>query len=168
MPTKEVFDEFRQVLFDKFNLPRDKGMHSLQQKENTSSGLTSKKVLFYAHEPSGRRVWTNMNKLLDNARNQNKYKDWEFDTVYDFGTISIQEQARLFNSHDVMIMVHGAQMANSIFAVDGTHFIEVGCSIPLFMGDRTYMSLIDGRYSKVVSCEKSRPGAACLECGRSE
>ena len=167
MPSKEVFDEFRQVMFDKFNLPRDKTFgHSKYEQQALSSKKPTKKVLFYAHEPSGRRVWTNMNELLEKFKKRNRYKDLDFDTVYDFGVLSIQEQARLFNEYDVMIMVHGAQMANSIFTVEGTLFVEVGCAIPEFMGEKIYLSLIGGRYAQVVSCNSSNddPDSPCVEC----
>ena len=166
MPSKEVFDEFRRVLFDKLNLPRDIAFRHLQKKQRVMSTTATKKVLFYAHEPSGRRVWSNMNELLAKIKNQTKYKDWEFTTVYDFGVLSLKEQAQLFNEYDVMVMVHGAQMANSIFAVDGTLFVEVGCAIPQFMGVETYLSLIGGRYAQVLSCNNYKYDSklACVEC----
>ena len=131
MPSKLVFDEFRRVLYDKFELPR-------QIDERKS---ISKKVLFYAHEPSGRRVWTNMNDLISTAKRRLEYKDWELLTVYDFGALSIREQAVLFNSYDVLVMVHGAQMANNIFALPGTFFIELGCHIEAFLGEKSYLSV---------------------------
>ena len=168
MPSKEVFDEFRQVLFEEFELPRDKAFRYSQRERRALSHILPKKVLFYAHEPSGRRVWSNMNDLLSNVKRQSRYKEWEFDTVYDFGALSIQEQAHLFNVYDVMIMVHGAQMANSIFAVDGTLFVEVGCDIPEFLGKETFLSLIGGRYAKVESCDNSDPNSICVECGQEE
>lgn len=158
MPSKEVFDEFRKVVFDKFELPRPHN-GSISQK------VAQKKVLFYAHEQSARRAWTNMDELLTSARNNSKYKDWKFDSVYDFGSLSIQDQAQLFNTYDVLVMVHGAQMANSIFTIKGTVFIEIGCSIPTFLGARTYLSLIDAQYEQVVDCRSSGANKACLECG---
>ena len=171
MPSKGVFDEFRRVLFDKLNLPREREFrYHLQQKQRSLSRTASKKVLFYAHEPSGRRVWSNMNALLDKVKNLPKFKDLEFATVYDFGVLSLKEQAQLFNENDVMIMVHGAQMANSIFAVDGTLFVEVGCDIPEFMGEKTYLSLIGGRYAQVKSCTNNDddPKLACVKCDLDE
>lgn len=47
----------------------------------------------------------------------------------------------LFNSYDVLVMVHGAQMANNIFALPGTFFIELGCDIPVFLGEKSYLSV---------------------------
>ena len=132
MPSKLVFDEFRRVLYEKFKLPRQ-----IDFKRKS----ISKKILFYAHEPSGRRVWTNMNDLISNAKRKVEYNDWELSTVYDFGALSTREQAVLFNSYDVLVMVHGAQMANNIFALPGTFFIEVGCEIPGFLGEESYLSV---------------------------
>ena len=164
MPSRQVFDAFRQVLFDKFNLPRPINVRSQFLDVDGGPAAQSKKILFYAHAPSARRVWTNMDELLANVRNQSKYKDWSFDSVYDFGTLSIEQQAHLFNTHDVMIMVHGAQMANSIFAPDGSLFIEVGCNIPGFLNGEKFLSLIGGRYGQVVSCEFRPEDSACLDC----
>jgi hypothetical protein len=99
MPNKTGFDEFRGILFNKLELPRP-----IYYLHNTTKAPI-RKVLFYAHEPSGRRVWTNMNDLISNARAQSKYsKFFEFSTVYDFGSLTIKEQAQLFNTHDVMVM----------------------------------------------------------------
>jgi len=66
-----------------------------------------------------------------------------------------------------MIMVHGAQMANSIFSVEGTMFVELGCRIPSFLGSQTYLSLIDAKYLGVVACAKGgnrEDNVVCLEC----
>jgi hypothetical protein len=170
MPSKQVFYEFRRVIFDKFELPR--GINYLQQViqhdgsstvSRQTAAATSKRLLLYAHEPSGRRVWTNMRQLVANAQRKSRYTTWKFTTVHDFGVLSLRQQARLFNQHDVLIMVHGAQMANSIFTVDGTVFIEIGCDIPPFLGEETYLSLIGGRYGKVVGCEEDG-NEICLKC----
>eukprot|EP00956_Cyclotella_meneghiniana_P006237 scaffold8147_cov29-Cyclotella_meneghiniana.AAC.2 len=107
-----------------------------------------------------------MNDLISNAKRKVEYKDWELSTVYDFGALSTREQAVLFNSYDVLVMVHGAQMANNIFALPGTFFIEVGCEIPGFLGEESYLSIIEAAYAKVEDCQTSDEGAVCLECGR--
>jgi hypothetical protein len=161
MPTKEAFDEFRRVLFKKFELPREKDYRSLHP-QYYNNGTPPPKILFYAHEPSGRRMWTNMNKLIANARAENKYKDVGLDIIKDFGALSAKEQAAFFNLYDVLIMVHGAQMANSIFTVDGTLIIEIGCAIPDFLGTPTFLSLIGAQYEKVLDCENNQ--TVCLEC----
>ncbi|KAL7468646.1 hypothetical protein ACHAXS_008879 [Conticribra weissflogii] len=93
-----------------------------------------------------------MNSLLAVAQVQTKYRHIDFRTVYDFGTLSIQQQARLFNDADAIIMVHGAQMANSIFSVEGTMFVELGCRVFEFLGSQNYLKLIGGKYTMVQFC----------------
>ncbi len=68
-----------------------------------------------------------------------------------------------------MIMVHGAQMANSIFSVEGTMFVELGCHIPKFLGSRTYLRLIGAEYLGVAACangENSTGQVVCLDCAK--
>jgi len=192
MPNKTVFDAFRDVLFDKFDMPRHhrrsmrgnggiseeaqdatgEGHSTISRSGNSNNDSSNnqphRKILLYAHEPSARRVWTNMNSLLANYQNNTKKKqNIMFQTIHDFGNHTVREQALLFNDADAMIMVHGAQMANSIFSVEGTMFVELGCRIPSFLGSQTYLSLIDAKYLGVVACAKGgnrEDNVVCLEC----
>mmetsp|Transcript_2236 Transcript_2236/g.4538 ORF Transcript_2236/g.4538 Transcript_2236/m.4538 type:complete len:552 (+) Transcript_2236:3-1658(+) len=191
LPNKNVFDAFRDVLFKKFKLPRywKKGRRdnlvaslggtlsnhnnndqaSIQNRKDSTTNQQTKRhyrFLFYAHEPSGRRVWTNMNSLLAAAQVQTKYRQIDFQTVYDFGNLNIQQQARLFNEADAIIMVHGAQMANSIFTVEGTMFVELGCRVFEFLGSKNYLNLIGGKYTMVQLCWRGETSEKdfCLDC----
>ena len=167
---KSVFDEFRDVMFERYSLPRNRnGTVSsaagtvVKNEGRRMSGRVS--ILLYAHEPSGRRVWEGMNDLVDSARTNGKYSHVDFTVVRDFD-IPIQEQATLFNAADGLVMTHGAQMANSIFAVDGAVFYELGCTIPGFLGNVHFMRLLGGTYKGVQDCSKvSKPDDVCLTCG---
>ena len=56
-------------------------------------------------------------------------------------------------------------MANSIFAVDGTFFVELGCYIPTFISNPEFMKLLDGEYRAIQKCEGSVPAKVpCLVC----
>ena len=105
---KSVFDEFRDVMFERYSLPRNRnGTVSsaagtvVKNEGRRMSGRVS--ILLYAHEPSGRRVWEGMNDLVDSARTSGKYSHVDFTVVRDFD-IPIQEQATLFNAADGLVM----------------------------------------------------------------
>eukprot|EP00970_Alexandrium_tamarense_P007795 scaffold1495_cov186-Alexandrium_tamarense.AAC.3 len=128
--TELVFVAFRDIMFTSFKLKRARDYHLIRTTEANGNAAASSikeptKLLFYAHEPSGRRVWNGMHDLIEKFKDEPKYKAVEFNTVYDFGVFSTAEQAALFNEADAHIMTHGAQMANSIFAVDDTVYIEL-------------------------------------------
>eukprot|EP00978_Attheya_sp_CCMP212_P019008 scaffold52711_cov63-Attheya_sp.AAC.1 len=59
-------------------------------------------------------------------------------------------------------------MANSIFAVDGTSFVELGCVIPTFVGNPKFMHLIGGTHVNVEKCSESssqkESGDVCVIC----
>ncbi|KAL7545448.1 hypothetical protein ACHAWF_008803 [Thalassiosira exigua] len=153
-----MFDEFRDILFEEFGLERERHFHV-----NRGNTTTSKKILLYAHEASGRRVWLGLKELIQKIRP--RYEDVVFDEIDDFGAFTVRQQAHVFNRYDAHVMVHGAQMANSIFAVDRTLFVEVGCRIPEFIGNRKFMSLIDGVHKRVEKCRGSNHDASpCVRC----
>lgn len=167
---KSVFDEFRDIMFERYGLPRNRnGTASsaagtvVTEKRRRMSRRVS--ILLYAHEPSGRRVWEGMNDLVDSARTNGKYSHVDLLVVRDFD-VPIQEQATLFNTADGFVMTHGAQMANSIFAVDGAVFYELGCLIPSFLGNSHFMRLLGGTYKGVQACPSKRPKPddVCLRC----
>mmetsp|Transcript_9719 Transcript_9719/g.21624 ORF Transcript_9719/g.21624 Transcript_9719/m.21624 type:complete len:510 (+) Transcript_9719:77-1606(+) len=163
---KPVFDTFRDLLFDEFELKRGREYH-LQEKMNETqhSSMRQKRLLFYSHAPSGRRVWNGMNELIERYRNEPKYKkEVHFHIVHDFGAYSAREQAALFNEADAIVMVHGAQMGNSIFSVDGTLFVEIGCRIPTYIGNPLYMALLEGQYKIVNRCKGGLNKTICLTC----
>lgn len=163
--TKPMFDEFRDELFAKFGLKRGRSFHS-NNDTNRGNNTKSKRILLYAHEPSGRRVWLGMNDLIADIRP--KYNDVEFHVVKDFGAYTIAQQADLFNTYDAHIMVHGAQMANSIFAVDKSLFVELGCKIPTFISNQKFLHLIDGKHIKVEKCEDGRDDERCVVCDNTD
>mmetsp|Transcript_13673 Transcript_13673/g.29778 ORF Transcript_13673/g.29778 Transcript_13673/m.29778 type:complete len:92 (+) Transcript_13673:155-430(+) len=79
--------------------------------------------------------------------------------------MSTGEQALLFNDADALIMIHGAQMANSIFAVDKTLFVELGCYIPTFIGNLEYMALVDGDHDAIQKCRpNTNENDICVVC----
>ncbi|EED88188.1 predicted protein [Thalassiosira pseudonana CCMP1335] len=166
--TESVFVAFRDIMFTSFKLKRARDYHLIRTTEANGNAAASSikeptKLLFYAHEPSGRRVWNGMHDLIDKFKDEPKYKAVEFNTVYDFGVFSTAEQAALFNEADAHIMTHGAQMANSIFAVDDTVYIELGCSIPTYLANPKFLSLIKAQYQSVVKCGDGNDDI-CLQC----
>ncbi|KAL7546610.1 hypothetical protein ACHAWF_009943, partial [Thalassiosira exigua] len=138
---KPMFDDFRDVLFKEFGLDRERRFHF-----NRGNAKRSKKILLYAHESSARRVWLGLKRLIQRIRP--RYNHVVFDEIDDFGTLKVRQQAQKFNEYDALDMVHGAQMSNTIFSVEKTLFVEVGCAIPEFIGNKKYMTLIDGVYNK--------------------
>lgn len=197
--TESVFVAFRDIMFTNFKLKRARDYHLIRTTEANGNAAASSikeptKLLFYAHEPSGRRVWNGMHDLIEKFKDEPKYKTVEFNTVYDFGVFSTAEQAALFNEADAHIMTHGAQMANSIFAVDDTVYIELGkrlrsfcslhytlyydafcqwrkltdsissgCSIPTYLANPKFLSLIKAQYQSVVKCGDGNDDI-CLQC----
>jgi len=162
--TKSLFDEFRDILFQSFNLDRGRNYHDEKQDEENKHT----KLLLYAHKPSGRRVFEGMDGLVDTLSKQSKYQGVDFQMIEDFGSYSIIQQASLFNSADAAIMVHGAQMVNSIFSVDGTTFIELGCHIPTFIGNPRYMALLNGHHQSVQECgDDANDDDICVICDSS-
>jgi len=168
---KSVFDEFRDIMFERYGLPRNRDGTASAAAGAFADGAKGREgrrvsILLYAHEPSGRRVWEGMNALVESARTNGNYSHVDFSVVRDFD-IPIREQAALFNAADGLIMTHGAQMANSIFAVDGAVFYELGCRIPSFLGNPKFMRLLNGTYQAVQkACSKrSKPDDVCLRCG---
>ncbi|KAL7482708.1 hypothetical protein ACHAW6_008371 [Cyclotella cf. meneghiniana] len=158
--TEQVFDDFRDVLNEEFNLTRKRDYYSVH-----STAHKLKRLLLYSHAPSGRRVWLDMNEQVDKYKHHPKYQDKVyFQIVDDFGSFSTAEQASLFNSADAILMSHGAQMANSIFAVDGLLFVEMGCQVPVFLGEPAYVALLRGRYTNVTKCESDNHDLMCLVC----
>eukprot|EP00804_Cyclotella_cryptica_P005277 CCRYP_015782-RA/>CCRYP_015782-RA protein AED:0.11 eAED:0.11 QI:658/1/1/1/0.5/0.2/5/1652/486 len=158
--TERVFDDFRDLLNQKFNLDRKRDYFSIQTSRNEI-----KRLLLYSHAPSGRRVWLDMNDKVEKYKHHPKYEEKvDFHIVDDFGSFSAAEQASLFNSADAIMMSHGAQMANSIFAVDGVLFVEMGCQVPVFLGEPAYMALLRGQYRNVTKCESENHDLMCLVC----
>lgn len=164
--TKEVFDKFRDILFDEFHLLRARNVsRTVGEKDHTTTRNATRTILFYAHEPSGRRVWHGMQDLIEQIKGLPKYTNIEFESVHDFGKLPIQGQASLFNKADVIIMTHGAQSVNSIFSVDGTLFVELGCNIPVFIGNPKFMDLIGGYHMYVQKCRVgSKEDDICVIC----
>ena len=158
---KSMFDEFRDTMFELFGLQRERQFHAGQ-----GNATTSRTVLLYAHEPSGRRVWLGMKQLIQDIGPM--FKDVQLDVIDDFGALTVREQAHLWNSYDAHIMVHGAQMANSIFTVDGTFFVEIGCRIPTFIGNPKFVRLLDAQHMRVEKCAEGKEDRPCVVCDTSD
>jgi capsular polysaccharide biosynthesis protein len=77
---------------------------------------------------------------------------------YEFETLSVAEQAKMFSEAEVVIMPHGGGLANCVFCSPGTHVIELfsNAYLPTFM-----MSLsdrLDLNYHAFVGRTKEIPG----------
>ena len=88
------------------------------------------RVLLYAHATVSahghtRRRWLNIDEA---QRSLEISRGWSAAVVADMAQLSVAEQARHFHDADVIIMSHGGQMANLIFARPGTKALELSCS----------------------------------------
>lgn len=197
--TRENFGEFREMLFRKFGLPRRRTVEDrLAEREfeksqqvkterkgdgengkdvntNTSNngddGDDDTKIIFYDNKLSEQRVWKEMESLISKARELSKYSNIKFVTIkQDFRDLTVAQQARKFNEADAIIMAEGTYMANAIFAVDGTSFVEVGCNVGgrSLIGNPKFMALMDGKYRAVERCnedsEDDDNGNVCVVC----
>ncbi|KAL7515001.1 hypothetical protein ACHAXN_012851 [Cyclotella atomus] len=177
---REILGEFREILFRKFALPRRRTVEdrkeeaeaiaSLSDAEKKEDGIdvesiipSETKIIFYDNKLSQQTKWNEMESLITKARSLEKYSNIKFVTVDDFSTLTVAQQARTFNEADAVIMVHGEHMANAIFAVDGTTFVEVGCKVQSLIGNANFMNLMDGTYKSVERC-KGEDDAACVVC----
>lgn len=196
--TKEMFGNFREMLFRKFGLPRrrtvelraeeaefEKAHESGSGTKTTSGGDgddegdnsaaigSNPKIIFYDNKLSEHAVWSEMESLISNVRELEKYQNVKFVTVNeDFSDLTVAQQARKFNEADAVIMAHGQQMANAIFAIDGTYFVEVGCKVDSLIGNPSFMELFDGKYRAVERCsDKNAAGKGdniCVVCNDEE
>jgi len=176
---REILGEFREILFRKFALPRRRTVEDRLEEAKALAGMTSDekeregidigslggkpKIIFYDNTLGQQMRWNEMKPLIDKARSYEKYKNVTFVTVNDFGTLTVAQQARTFNEADAVVMVHGEHMANAIFAVDGTVFIEVGCKVKSLIGNARFMDMIDGSYTTVEKC-KGDKNDTCVIC----
>ncbi|KAL7542760.1 hypothetical protein ACHAXR_013092 [Thalassiosira sp. AJA248-18] len=186
--TKKNFGEFREILFRKFGLPRRRTVEDrLAEAEfeaktnnkgkggnndgNGSGNDDGTKIIFYDNKLSEQTVWNEMESLISKARELEKFQNIKFVTAKDdFNKLSVAQQARKFNEADAVIMAHGQHMANAIFAVDGTSFVEVGCKVESLIGNPRFMELMDGKYRSVEKCTKKDNDAegddeaVCVKC----
>mmetsp|Transcript_7573 Transcript_7573/g.16372 ORF Transcript_7573/g.16372 Transcript_7573/m.16372 type:complete len:681 (-) Transcript_7573:1472-3514(-) len=183
--TREVFGEFREMLFRKFGLPRRRTVEDRLEEleyekaqgkknegdENNADDADGEdddngtKIIFYDNKMSEQTVWNQMESLISKARGLEKYQNIKFVTQKDFNRLSVAQQARKFNEADAVIMAHGQHMANAIFAVDGTSFVEVGCKVESLIGNPRFMKLMDGKYKAVEKCtEGGDDGSVCVAC----
>ena len=194
--TKQMFGDFREMLFRKFGLPRRRtaelraeeaefekthqgggsgtktasvggGDGGESNGDNTSgNGNDDTKIIFYDNKLSEHAVWSEMESLISNVRELEKYQNVKFVTVNgDFSDLTVAQQARKFNEADAVIMAHGQHMANAIFAIDGTYFVEVGCKVESLIGSPHFMELFDGKYRAVERCSgKDSSSVVCVVC----
>mmetsp|Transcript_25951 Transcript_25951/g.52568 ORF Transcript_25951/g.52568 Transcript_25951/m.52568 type:complete len:675 (+) Transcript_25951:348-2372(+) len=172
--TKDLLGEFREILFRKFALSRRRNHHASQkaaaeQGESEGSNDEYTKIIFYDNKLSEKTVWNEMDTLIAKARSLEKYQNVKFVTVDDFSDLTVAEQAKSFNEADAVIMVHGEQMTNAIFAVDGTTFVEVGCKVSSLIGNPKFMELMDSTYQAVERCTEGADGnSVCVVCDSDE
>lgn len=180
--TKENFGNFRELLFRKFGLPRRRTVEDrladAEYEAKKNNGETKKKkggedndeevdtkIIFYDNKLSEQTVWNEMESLISKARELEKFQHIKFVTVdRDFNDLSVAQQARKFNEADAIIMAHGQHMANAIFAIDGTSFVEVGCKVESLIGNPKFMGLMDGKYRAVEKCEEKDSDNVCVRC----
>lgn len=177
---RDILGEFREILFRKFALPRRrtiqdrmeeaKAIAELSDAEKKEDGIdidsiihTETKIIFYDNKLSHQTKWNEMESLISKARSLEKYQHVKFVTVDDFSSLTVAQQARTFNEADAVIMVQGEHMANVIFAVDGTTFVEVGCEVKSLIGNPNFMNLMDGTYKSVEKC-KGEDDELCVVC----
>lgn len=166
--TKEAFTGLRETLFNRFGLPRRRSVEARKEDAKIEGqDLLGTKIILYDKKSKDETYWTDMEAVITQAKSLEKYQDVTFVTVKDFEDLSVAQQARTFNEADAVVMVHGQHMANTIYAVDGTSFVGVGCSgtVPL-VGNPRFMELMDSRYVHVSKCkEDNEDGSeACVVC----
>jgi len=87
---KEVFDKFRDVLSESFQLQRKRDYYS-----NHKTTAEVKRLLLYSHAPTRRRVWLDMNEKVDKYKMHRKYKDKvDFHIIENFGALSPKNRRR--------------------------------------------------------------------------
>ncbi len=184
--TKETFLEFRELLFRKFGLlrrptledrladaetekmyPEAERTKTVDEDVDEADGGDNTKIIFYDNKLGDDTVWNEMESLISKARGLEKYQRIKFVTVtQNFADMTVAQQAKKFNEADAIIMAHGKHMANAIFSVDGTSFIEVGCKVESLIGNPRFMDLIGGKYFAVERCsnKKTKEGSSANLC----
>lgn len=167
--TRENFGEFREVLFRKFGLPRrrtvkDRKSEAEIERRNGNPVDNSTKIIFLDNKISDQAIWSEMDSLISTARSLEKFQNFKFVTIRNLSDLTVAQQARAFNEADAIIMAHGQHMANAIFAVDGTSFVEVGCKVSSLISNPKFMKLMDGKYRAVEACDEK--GGICVDCER--
>ena len=174
--TRETFLNFRELLFRKFGLPRrptlEDRLADAEVEKMYPEGKTKEtageegdsddaadggdtKIIFYDNRLGDSTVWNEMESLISKARGLEKYQNIKFVTVSEkFDDMTVAQQAKKFNEADAIIMAHGKHMANAIFSVDGTSFVEVGCKVESLIGNRLFMNLVGGKHISVERCSK--------------
>jgi len=114
------FEDFRTALFKAYDLPIAKAVTIPYH--GGESGVRPH-VLFYRHASTKRRVWLGANPVIDAFKELFTVSD-----VYDFGSLTLKEQAQHFHKADLLLMAHGAQFANIIFCSEGAVVYEISCN----------------------------------------
>ena len=121
-----------------------------------------RKMLMYAHKSGGdyghRREWLNMATTKKAFQAAFDVRD-----VFDFGQLTIKEQADAFNEADILVLVHGGEMANAIFCHRGAFVYELSCDGYTHLGQGIDMSKIGVHFQavgvrSVGSCVKAKGG----------
>lgn len=98
---------------------------------NSSSTPSRMRILLYGREDSSRRVLTNVTRLKILLE-----EEYDVDIDYIDGNRwsdllkSRTAQARLYNSHQNVLTIHGAHLTNLFYARPGTKVYEIQCWMP--------------------------------------
>jgi len=88
------------------------------------------KMVVYTHHTIGeagkRRAWLTLQQDVKSFRK--RLETLEVEVVEDFAKLSVAKQARLFHEADILLMPHGGQFGNIMFARAHSIVIEVNCN----------------------------------------
>ncbi|GAB5357000.1 hypothetical protein AAMO2058_000336300 [Amorphochlora amoebiformis] len=112
------FKEFRMALFNAYEMSVS---NAVPLPMDQSQGRKPR-ALFYRHASTGRRVWLDAQPTMDAFE-----AVFDVTDVYDFGKLTLKEQAESFKRADLLLMAHGAQFANVIFCSEGAAVFELSC-----------------------------------------
>ena len=158
--SKEVMDAFRDELFKNLALPGPRDMSEIYKKDAKLGLKRPINIALY----DGKTVWKDLYKLVTNVQSMKKYHNIQFNYIDDLDG-PVAEQATAFNLADAVVMVSGDHLANAIFAVDGTSFVEVGCSSQSLIGNSYFMALLSGTHQSVTGCSESQAeDEVCVTC----
>jgi len=128
-----------------------------------AKGPRRRRLLIYSHAASSRRVWLDAGEAAAHAR----AAGWEVRLEHDFGGLSFEQQADAFASADAIVMAHGAQAANAIYARNGTAVVELNCRRYSVL-ENTLVSSLGHRFALLTQCGRSESdaaeNAACITC----
>eukprot|EP00854_Cymbomonas_tetramitiformis_P000388 gene388-720_t len=109
--------------FVEFKAHLARAFHLDLSTSTSSDAQLVKRMLVYAHKTTGRRAWVDAEETMRHLK-----PFFEVEYVTDFSALTVEQQARKFHEAEVVVMVHGGQMANVIFCRPSTVVIEISCT----------------------------------------